>query len=808
MNRYICIHGHFYQPPRENPWIETIELQDAAYPYHDWNKRITAECYAPNARSRILDEKGRIVRIVNNYARISFNFGPTLLAWLEKNSRGVYEAILEADQESRKLFSGHGSALAQAYNHVILPLANTRDKHTQVAWGIEDFKHRFSRDPEGMWLPETAVDLETLDIMAGLGIRFTILSPLQAGRVRPSGESTWKDVSGGEIDPTLPYTLHLPSGRQMALFFYNGEISRAVAFEKLLSSGETFAGRVVGGFSEAVDGPQLVHIATDGESYGHHHRFGDMALAYALDVIESNHLGQLTNYGAYLEKHPPAQDVEILENTSWSCAHGVERWQGDCGCNTGRNPAWHQGWRKFLREALDGLRVAITPPFEEKGRTLFKDPWEARNQFFPVILDRTDETIQRFLDTHAQGTSAPEGRTEALRLMELQRHAMLMYTSCGWFFDDLSGIETVQILQYAGRVIQLGGELFGLDFESGFLEKLEQARSNEPEKGDGRKIYEKSVRPAMVDLRKACAYDAIGSLFDEASEEDVLCCYRAEREDYKSYETGSAKLVLGKSRVTSDITGESSRLDFGVLHLGDHNLNCGVREYQGEEMYRALLSEVSGAFEEADFPETWRCLDRHFGGALYSLKSLYRDEQRRIINLILKSTLEGIEAVYRQLYDQYAPIMLFLKDSESPPPRALAGAADLVVNADLVRALEQEDFDLRQIVNLLERADQLGVSIEKETMEYVFRKNLEGQAERLSANPTDLLFLEKLDQTLDLLDDLPFQTNLWSIQNICFDILGATYPELRMKADQGEEDARQWVDRFHFFCGKLSVLIS
>ncbi|MCA1724656.1 MAG: glycoside hydrolase, partial [Thermomicrobia bacterium] len=352
-NRYVCIHGHFYQPPRENPWLEAIELQDSAYPYHDWNERITAECYAPNAASRILSGAGRIAQIVQNYARISFNFGPTLLAWMEAQAPDTYAAILDADRESRDRFSGHGAAMAQVYNHIILPLANRRDKWTQIHWGIADFTHRFGRAPEGMWLSETAVDLETLDILAEQGIAFTVLAPSQAGMVREIGAEEWEDVSGARIDPTRAYVQQLPSGRTIALFFYDGPISRGVAFEGLLDRGENLVNRLLGAFSDERDWPQLVHIATDGETYGHHHAHGDMALAYALHHIEAHDLAHLTIYGEYLERFPPTHEVQIIENTAWSCDHGVERWRSNCGCNTGGRPDWNQQWRGPLRAALD-----------------------------------------------------------------------------------------------------------------------------------------------------------------------------------------------------------------------------------------------------------------------------------------------------------------------------------------------------------------------------------------------------------------------------------------------------------------------
>ncbi len=427
--RYICIHGHFYQPPRENPWLEAIEAQDSAYPYHDWNQRITAECYEPNTVSRILDSDDRIIKIVNNYAKISFNVGPTLLAWIKDNAAEVYEAILAADRESMSLFSGHGSALAQAYNHTILPLANRRDKYTQILWGIRDFEHRFARKPKGLWLPEAAVDSESLEILAELGIQFTILAPTQARRVRRIGGRNWRDVEGGGIDPTMAYLQRLPSGRSITLFLYDGPISRAVAFEALLSRGETFAHRLVGAFSDQRTWPQLVHVATDGETYGHHHRHGDMALAFALDYIERDELARLTNYSQYLETHPPTHSVEIFENTSWSCAHGVERWRSDCGCHTGGQAGWNQGRRAPLRESLDWLRDQLNRLYEENAQHLLRDPWAARDDYISIVLDRSRDNIDQFLGRHAVCSLEDAQKTEALKFLELERHAMLMYQS-------------------------------------------------------------------------------------------------------------------------------------------------------------------------------------------------------------------------------------------------------------------------------------------------------------------------------------------------------------------------------------------
>ncbi|NVL92646.1 MAG: DUF3536 domain-containing protein [Desulfobacterales bacterium] len=807
MNRYICIHGHFYQPPRENPWLEAIEHQDPAHPYHDWNEKITAECYATNAKSRILDEQGWIVQIVNNYAKISFNFGATLLAWLEEKAPGIYGAIIVADRESQNNFSGHGSALAQAYNHVILPLANRRDKYVQVRWGIHDFEHRFRRKPEGMWLPETAVDLETLDILAEQEIRFTILAPHQARRVRPIGSGKWRDVGSGKIDPTMAYKLHLPSGRTIVLFFYDGPISRAVAFEGLLKSGELFTQRLLGGFSEKRTWPQIVHIATDGETYGHHHRFGDMALAFALNYIESKNLARLTNYGEYLEKYPPTHEVEIFENTSWSCPHGVERWQSDCGCNSGGHPGWHQAWRAPLREAMDRLRDTLAPAYEEKARSFLKDPRAARNDYIQIILNRTPENTERFLNQHAIRSLNEDEKIVVFKLLELQRHTMLIYTSCGWFFDEISGIETVQVIQYAGRALQLAQEIFGNAVESHFLELLEQAKSNIPEHGDGRRIYEKFIKPTMVDLEKVGAHYAMSSLFEEYAERTSIYCYTVDQDDYQSSEAGRAKLVVGRARVTSEITRESARLCFGVLHFGDHNLNCGARKYQGEDDYQALVQGITEPFVRADFPETLRLLDKHFGASTYSLIFLFRDEQRKILDIILESTLADVEAIYRQLYETNVPLMRFLKDSGVPPPMALYAAAEVVLNASLRRAFENEEFSPELIDTFLEESRSEGISLDEETLEYALRQSLERMVERLIASPTELGLLKKLNEAVGMLRSLPFQVNLWKVQNVFYDLLQTVYPELREEADQGDEKARKWVRHFSVLGEKLSVRV-
>ncbi|MCG3203626.1 MAG: hypothetical protein KCHDKBKB_00297 [Elusimicrobia bacterium] len=807
MKKFICIHGHFYQPPRENPWIESIEQQDSAYPYHDWNERILAECYGPNGTSRILDENGRITKIVNNYSRINFNFGPTLLSWMEENAHDTYRSVLEADQESRERFSGHGSAIAQVYNHMILPLANSRDKFTQIHWGIRDFEFRFGRKPEGLWLSETAVDLESLEIMARLDIKYTILAPSQAKAFRRRGDPDWIPLHNGSIDPTRPYWLKLPSGKELALFFYDGPISRAVAFERLLDKGDYLINRLMGGFTDQRSWDQLVHIATDGETYGHHHRHGEMALAYALEQIEAKGLAKLTNYGEFLALNPPVYEVQIHENTSWSCMHGIERWRSDCGCNAGGMPEWNQSWRKPLREALDWLRNEIIPLFEKKGADYYKDPWGARDEYIELLFDRSHESIEEFLKKWGSRELAPSEKSTALKLLELQRQAMLMYTSCGWFFNDISGIETIQILQYAGRVLQLSEELFDQSFEAAFLERLAAAKSNVVDMRDGRRVYEKYVKSSSMDLLKVGAHYAISSLFSDGVSESNTYCYRIEYEDYKTFTAGKARLVVGWIHVISDITLESERLVFSILHLGDHNLSGGVCRFTTPETYGAMIDEMVTVFRKADFSETIRVMDRHFGSATYSLKSLFRDEQRKIVASILGSVMAESEMILRQIYENNVPLMRFLADLSAPLPKALQAAAEFSVNLSLRHALEGEEMDVDKVRGILEEAKEARIPLDGVGLAYVVQNTLGHMVDALWAEPQDQALMNHFNTVMGLITDLPFEVSLWNVQNNYYEFFQRIYPNVKARAEVGDETAIEWKESFLSLGEKLRVKI-
>ncbi|HEY2860424.1 MAG TPA: DUF3536 domain-containing protein [Terracidiphilus sp.] len=774
--RFVCIHGHFYQPPRENPWLESVETQDSAAPYHDWNERICAECYATNGAARVVNSKNQIVRIVNNYARMSFNFGPTLLSWLKENAPRTHRMILDGEKRSRKNFKGHSSAMAQGYNHIIMPLANRRDRVTQIRWGIADYQHRYGIPPEGMWLAETAVDTETLELLAAHNIKFTVLAPHQCKRVRSTknGDTTWADTPNASVDTTHPYVIRFESGLSMAIFFYDGPRSRAIAFEGLLNSGENFAARLKAGFKDSTD-PQLVHVATDGESYGHHHRHGEMALAYALRLLEDDKNVKLTNYGSFLAQFAPEYECQIVDNTSWSCAHGIERWRSNCGCNGGK-PGWNQLWRTPLRKGLDELRDAIVPLTEREGNKLFKDVWAARDAYIAVILDRTEETIEEFLREHRRSRLTEDERVRALQLMEMQRHAQLMYTSCAWFFDDISGIETVQIIAYAARVLQLAQYVFAADadgLEPEFLAHLAEAKSNDAVAGDGAQLYRKKIGALHVGLEQVAAHYAISSMFASFADETELYCYTVRRLSYEIHTSGRGKLAMGRACVCSNITGDKNCYSFAVLHFGDQNITAAVREFHdaNEEGFAKFKTDAAEHVLRADFPEVIRLLDRYYGHVDYSLTSLFTDDQRRIVRMILNSTMWDIEKSLTGIYEDHASLLHYLSQAGLPKPPALALAAGFAVNAGLRRALEGDPIDLplmRSYLNLA-KADQ--VQLETATLSYLADQRMKLAMVELQMSQGSL---EMLDRSLTLartLIELPFELNLWQAQNIWYEIM-------------------------------------
>jgi alpha-amylase/alpha-mannosidase (GH57 family) len=779
--RHVAIHGHFYQPPRENPWLEAVEVQDSAYPHHDWNARITAECYGPNTAARRVDAQNRILDIVNNFEQISFDVGPTLCHWLAQERPDVYRRILDADRASVRARGGHGNALAQPYNHAIMPLCSRRDKVTQVRWALADFRHRFGREPEGMWLPETAVDTETLEVFVDHGIAFTILAPHQAARIRRLADDDWTDVGAG-IDPSRAYRWTSPaSGRGLALFFYDGPVSHAVAFEGLLGSGEGFADRLAAAFDDRRSAAQLVHVATDGESYGHHHPFGEMALAAACLRLESARPETLTNYGAFLAEFPPAHAVEIVEASSWSCSHGVERWRADCGCNSGRG--WHQRWRAPLREALDWLAEQLDPFFEARAGAWVKDPWEARDDYIQVVLDRSPAGVAAFLERHQLRPLTAGERMEALKLFELERQRLLMYTSCGWFFDDVSGIETVQVLKYAARAAQLARELGGPDVEPELVRRLEAAPSNVPELGSGDAVYRRHVLPAVVDLRRVIAHYAIAAPYQAYGVHARVYAYTVSRLDWQQEAYADTSLAVGRVRVTSDVTTESEEASVAVLHFGGPDFHCGMRTFRGPAAFAAARAELFRHFAGHSLSEVVRALDRHFEGKAYGIRDLFLEERRAILAAVTDGVLHRFEDTYRRLYEENRRLMQFLRESDARPAEALALAARYVLQRGIERevaGLAERDGVPPRIGELVAEAHSLGLelALEPERVAGPLERALLARMARLAEAVTPDA-VESTRAVLRVAQWIGCLPNLWTAQNRFFALWATQGPEGR-----------------------------
>ena len=736
----VTVHGHFYQPPRENPYLDAIERQASASPAHDWNERIYHECYRPNAFARILNDRGEVTGIVNNYEYLSFNIGPTLMSWLSRYDSVVYQRIIEADRKSCQRLNGHGNAIAQVYNHIILPLANEQDKYTQIRWGIADFRSRFDRAPEGMWLAETAVDYATLEVLVAEGIRFIVLAPSQAERCRqlPGAENAdpeWHEVGGGQIDPTRPYRCYLkPEMRLMNthqlsplsshhlsrshphnspattantpyidIFFYDGPISRDMGFNEVLSNSHHFAGRL----GQAVRGDhrqaQLISVATDGETFGHHKHSTEKCLAYAFTEEFPRRGWTVTNFAHYLSQNPSAWEVELKPVTAWSCSHGVDRWQDDCGCGGGGE--WNQKWRRPLRDTLNWLRDQLIPIYEEAGRKLFADPWAARDEYIDVIGDRSQATVDKFLSKHQVHILDRTEQIDALRLLEMQRHALLMFTSCGWFFEEVSRPEGVQILRYAARAVELAGEVTGVQLEKELIDRLSLVPSNVECFKTGAEVYRQMVSTAQISLREVAAHYAISSLFAKYPREQRVYCYQTQQLDFQTQRMGSMTLAVGQLQLTSDITRETEVFVFAAFHLGSWDFHCCIQPFGSRRSYTMLKERLFSVLQEASAAHAILEMVRLFGDQSFSLRDLFAEERHRIVQLLSQENLTRLDQLYTQVYrENYGVMMAFHRDDLAVPVE-LQVAAEVALGhrcLTAARALEQETADMESLLAEIE----------------------------------------------------------------------------------------------------------
>lgn len=773
--KFLTIHGHFYQPPRENPWLEAIELQDSALPFHDWNERICKECYNPNSVSRIVDNKNQILDIVNNYQYMSFNFGPTLLSWMEEFAPLTYERIIKADIDSISEHSGHGNALAQVYNHMIMPLANAHDKETQVKWGIRDFEYRFGRKPEGIWLAETAVDDATLKVLVDNGIKFTILSPYQALKIRKTGDKEWQDVSWGNIDParSYKYTLKCDSKKSIDLFFYDGAISRSVAFDELLKDGNRFIKRLKEGVSETRNYPQLVNIATDGESYGHHTKFGDMALSYVLKIKAEDEGFKITNYAEYLDKYESDYEVDIKQASSWSCFHGVGRWKEDCGCSTGGHPGWNQKWREPLRNALDYLRDELAKVFEAEGPKYFNDnPWAIRNKYIDVILDRNYITIRKFQKENFKPDLTEEQKVKGMELLEIQRQAMLMYTSCGWFFSEISGIETVQIMKYAARAMQLVARFTNEDFETHFKDILSQAKSNIAEFGTGKDIYEHFVKPSVVTAKQIACLWAISSIYQDFEDEEDVYCYTVKRLSYQKVQKGSSNFLVGHIEISSKVTLQKANLMFALMQYAGGDFHCAIKEFSNDAEFNELQATLIKTFALNPITEIIRTLDEKFGKEYFTLKDIFIEERKKILQILLKDQLEKFGNTYKEMYDQGKGSIYHMQNLGLEIPKEFKISAEYALSHrynDLLAGSDGfvETPIIQQIKDINFEAKRMNIAIDKTPSNKNFAKRIITNLNRLTKS-FEIQQADTIIELFEIVEKLDLQIDISEAQNVYY----------------------------------------
>ncbi|MCG6135270.1 MAG: DUF3536 domain-containing protein [Nostoc sp. LLA-1] len=844
---YVTVHGHFYQPPRENPYLDAIERQPSAAPFHDWNERIHWECYRPNAFARVFNDRGEIVGIVNNYEYFSFNMGPTLMSWLERYDLEVYQRILEADTKSGQRLQGHGNAIAQVYNHIILPLANERDKYTQIRWGKEDFRSRFGRDPEGMWLAETGVDYATLEALVAEGIRFIILAPSQAQRCRPlathdGDHHEWQEVGGSQIDPTRPYRCYLnpqlsttqgsgelgvgswddgDSRPYIDIFFYDGPISRDMGFSDVVYNSSHFAGRI----GSAVRGDhrpaQLISVATDGETFGHHKKGTEKTLAYAFTKEFPKQGWTVTNFAHYLSLNTPTWEVELKPVTAWSCAHGVGRWEDDCGCG-GEGGVWHQKWRRPLRNALNWLRDQLIDVYEENARQLFRDPWLARDEYIQVLRDRSPANVNRFLACHQTHKLTAAEQVDALRLLEMQRHALLMFTSCGWFFEEISRPEGTQILRYASRALELAGDVAGVQLEKSFLKLLRLAPSNVDLFKHGAEIYRQMVQTAQVSVKQVAAHYAITSLFGNHKPAETLnpltgeqatkyphphqkrvYCYTVNEIDYQMQRMGSLTLAVGHLQLVSEITWESESLVFAVLHLGGWDFHCCTQLFTGRRDYSQLKDKLFGALQQASAAHAILVMTQLFKEETFSLQNLFAEERHRIMRLLSQETLTRLDQLYTQAYrDNYGILMAFHRD-ELEVPQELQVAAEIALGSrcmTTLRSLEQDISESGLSLNHIGELEaiateakhlhcQLNIPEGKQILEQLIMRLLWQLLH--NTNGSFAIEIQCLERLIDVASQLNLGISLHRSQELFFSCLHSEIVPLCVTTPANQEDNNQ-----------------
>ena len=774
----FVLHTHFYQPERANPWTGVLEPEPSAAPDRDWNERIHRESYRANAVARIFDGHRRVEEIVNTYEWLSFNFGPTLLAWMEQTHPETYRRILAADRASHTR-TGHGNALAQAFHHTILPLANDRDRRTQVHWGLADFRHRFGREAEGLWLPETAADAATIDALIDAGVRYTVLAPGQAGAVRGT-DGAWRDT-GGRIDPSRPYRLtHSDgSGRSLAGFFYDGDLAQGFAFDP----GRMDAGAMTRAIAGASRGSGLVHAAMDGETFGHHHRFGELGLAYML--ARSGPAAGLapTNYGAYLAEHPPTEDVTLVpgEGSAWSCAHGVGRWIRDCGCSTNAHGGWDQAWRGPLRYALDLLRDAAGDRFADLAGEVLTDPWAAREDYVEVLVGAQDR--EAFVAEHARRRLSAQRTADLWTLLESQRNAMAMYTSCGWFFADVSGIETVYVLRFAARVLDLLDDLGAPGPRGAFLDALGEARSNVAGIGSAVDVWHERVLPDAVSPERVAAHVGLSAATGDP-ESTLPAGHDVEVSDLRHDSGGRITLATARVAVTPEATRRVHRFVVAGTHLGGLDLQAVVAPDRGDGAYEQALGTIWQARADVPLARFLRTLDGALDGQEFALEAALPEARQRLVAAVSRELEARFGASYARLYADHRRTLEMLRASGYELPPVLRAAAELTLTRELADRIASarhsasalgSPADFAGISELIAYARHQGFELDVEPVRATLEEILEIATRRACASlaPRDAehvgRWLELADQLSVVLDTARPQEHVYELAPVVAD---------------------------------------
>ncbi len=795
---FVVFFGHFYQPPRFNPWIEFVDLDPSAKPFHDWNERVAFECYSRLPNALLYDDDGWVVDVVNVYSRISFSFGPILLEWIKARFPKVYNAIVEADKESLSR-EGFGNAIAQPYSHIIMPLADRRYKELAISWGIKFFERTFERYPEGFWLPEAAVDYDTLEVLADYDIKYVVLAPYQVEAVKIGDR--WVRVS--RVDPRIAYRIVLPSGRSVSAVVYDDMLSGELSFGNLLEDGRMLASRILESFNELLQEPQLVSIASDGEVYGHHRKRGVEELVRALSILDSIDYIRVTNYSRFLSVAPPRVKVKVAERTSWSCPHGVERWRANCGCGSSIKPGWSQEWRAPLRRAIDTLSSKVLVALNSKGAGLFKNLWVAALEYIDVLYERRLEETISFVEKHLLNPSDPHAVATALKLLEALRNALLAQSSDAWFFEDLYRPEPMQALRHVARALELLEDLGFKDYRGEISGILSEARGNTGVRGD--ELLEEAFK-SRVDPVRAVAIYAIRALRGGVGDEGAVYSYRISRSRRDRLELGSTIVEMGVVNVLSTVTLEEGTLYYVLVYLGGWDLYVGVGYMEKPEDYIEISDLFKSNFGLIPVSRLVDLLNERFGERVYTIAELPLDDQVDLALWVLEGFKNSLKDHLERLLPTLTSLQHMFKVVSGEPPGYLVGALSTLLSIWVEESLRRCDVEnFRRLVRI---AKTLEIPLDPHVGELLALK-LVDLLDKVYIDPSNIGVLEEALNIAYVMEELGLTRGrlVEGVRARVALLRKQHYSYVRSSAEAGDEVSWAWVKLFTSLAELLKVRV-